>query len=126
MGMKRHKTGKKIDNTGDRQVRVGLSPNAMLRVLTLAASAADNDADKRHVLTVAEMADDFMRQCGERFHVKHPMIGDVDSFRALVEGIMTWVKDFAFAKAGNADARNLEKAQELIDAVSEKKSAAKK
>jgi hypothetical protein len=63
----------------------------MLRVLTLAANAADNDADQFHVLTVADMADDFMQQCGEGFHVKHPVIGDVDSFRALVEGIMTFV-----------------------------------
>ena len=89
----------------------------MLRVLTLAASAAESDADKRDVLTVADLADAFMRPQGG-FHWNHPLIGDVDSARALVEGLLRFREDFAKGDGPTGEERRLKRAQELIDKFS--------
>jgi len=111
MGMKSRKT--------EHELRVEFNPNAMLRVLTLAASVAKNDADKRHVFAVADLTDEFMRPYGG-FRCKNPIIGDVDSARALVKGIMRWIEDCAKADRRDAKKRRLKQAQELIDAVPDK------
>jgi protein with PEP-CTERM/exosortase system signal len=80
-------------------VPVAFNLSAMLRVLTLAASADGLGAnDKRDILAVADQTDAVMQPHGG-VHCKHPMIGDVDSARALVEGVVTLIDDFAKAHA---------------------------
>jgi hypothetical protein len=99
-------------------VPVAFNLSAMLRVLTLAASADDLSAnDKRDIFAVADQTDAVMEPHGG-FHCEHPMIGHVDSARALVEGVLTWIDDFAKAKAHahETDALLKAKAQKLIDA----------
>jgi hypothetical protein len=100
-------------------VPVAFNLSAMLRVLTLAASADGLGAnDKRDILAVADQTDAVMQPQGG-VHCKHPMIGDVDSARALVEGVVTLIDDFA--KAHETDALLEAKAQNLIDAVQAQK-----
>ena len=96
---------------------VKFNPRAMLRVVTLAASAAENDADKRDVLTIADLADVFMRPQGG-FHLNHPLVGDVDSARALVEGLLRFTEDFAKGDGPTWEERRFKRAQELIDKFS--------
>jgi hypothetical protein len=101
-------------------VPVPFDLRAMLRVLTLAASADDLSAnDKRDIFAVADQTDAVMEPHGG-VHCEHPMIGDVVSARALVERVMTWIDDFA--KAHETDGLLEAKAQKLIDAVQARKS----
>jgi hypothetical protein len=85
-------------------VPVAFNLNAMLRVLTLAATTDSLSAnDKRDILAVADQTDAVMEPHGG-VHVEHPMLGNVDSARALVEGLLTLIDDVEKANADETDA----------------------
>ena len=103
----------KEPEAGEHEVHLNFNPNAMIRVLQLAASVAKTDEDKQRIFAVADLADALMRQHGFRFHIK-TLAGQFDSARALVEELVGLREDSPQGADGG-EQRRLKRAQELID-----------